>query len=311
MKKMLFFISLLACGYLYAEENEPIEEPKVYLPLFGEHETTYNIYAICGMSIERTDSLYYIGERVVDEKTYKVFVDTRFGTESLLRVTEDNSKVYLRYFDRWGSGETTEVLMFDMSLEFGDFFTYPNSDIAFMVEFVYTDEKGRKNMLLSNDIFVGWGPKVVLKFIEGVGSSAGFFDPSGEKILLCSSKDGESTYFFYNDFVDAAVGDDRDCIAYLFDREPACNFTWADVDDSSVSDDWLVYPNPFDETFYIRHETERIEQLRVYNEAGQLLLEKEVNDFTARIDFSAPPGTYYVSILTASGKQLHQKIIRQ
>jgi len=293
----------LPCG---AEEpvDDPIEEPvesKIYLPLFGEYETMYNIFTTCGVAdIVATDSLYYTGEKIVDEKTYKVFNNGYYSY--CLRTTDDNSKVYL--LDQW---RDKEVLMFDLLLEEGDYFTYPEG-LSFQVESVYIDKKGRKNILLSH---YNWYDEVLLKFIEGVGSSAGFFDSSGFDVLLCSTKDGESTYFYYNDFQYEAAWDKRSCVAYVFSQKPACSFRWVDVDDASLSGDWLVYPNPFSETFYVRHETERIEQLCVYNEAGQLILKKEINDTEARIDLSAPPGVYYVSIITETGKRYHKKMIKQ
>jgi len=280
------------------------EQTKTYLPLFGEYETSYNIFINCGIvDIEMTDSLYYTGEQIIDGKTYKTFKDYYY-----LRATEDNSKVYLRYQDYWGNGEWKEVLMFDLSLEKGDSFIFPNSEDSFIVQSVTIEKSGRKHILLRAKSEYS---SMYLKFIEGVGSSAGFFDPSGKGVLLCSSKDGESTYFFYNDFWSVHIGDKRDCIARLFKREPVCSFKSVDVDDASLSGDWLIYPNPFSEAFYVRHETEQIEQLRVYNEAGQLILEKEINDTEAHIDLSAPPGTYYVSIITETGKQHHKKVIRQ
>ena len=282
-------------------EEEPIEEPTVYLPLFGEYETTYNVFTSCGIAdIENTDSLYYTGEQVIDGKTYKTFSDYYY-----LRVADDNSKVYLRYHEFWGSGEWKEVLLFDLSLEVGDTFTYPYSEREFIVTGV-GKKTGRRTIFLNSD--TGYGV-IYLKFIEGVGSSAGLFDPWGEGILLCSSKDGESTYFYYDDFRKEGERDIRDCFSYLF-QEPACSFNWVDVDDASLSGDWLVYPNPFSEAFYVLHQTERIEQLRIYNEAGQLILEKEINDVEAHIDLSAPPGVYYVSIITESGKRYHKKMVK-
>jgi len=292
-------MAVLPCGAEEPEE-EPIEEPTVYLPLFGEYETTYNIFINCDIAdIEMTDSLYYTGEQIIDGKTYKAFSGNKY-----LRVTDDNSKVYLRYHDYWGDGEWKEVLMFDLSLKKGDSFTFPNGK-TFIVEGV--SQTGRKFFyLVANKSTY---PEY-LKFIEGVGSSAGFFDPSGNSVLLCSSKDGESTYFYRDDFQHEGRWDSRSCVASLFRGEPACSFNWVDVDDASMFGGWLAFPNPFSEAFYVRYETERIEQLRVYNEAGQLILEKEINDTEARIDLSTPPGTYYVSIITETGKRYHKKMVK-
>jgi len=118
----LLFVGMvvLPCG---AEEpvDDPIEEPvesKIYLPLFGEYETSYNIYVSCEMAgIDVTDSLCYKGEQVIDGKTYKAF-----NADMYLRVTDDNSKVYLRYKTYWGDSEWKEALMFDLSLEKGGLF---------------------------------------------------------------------------------------------------------------------------------------------------------------------------------------------
>ena len=298
--------------YATGRAEEPVE-PHVYLPLFGENETSYNVYTETYHEVG-TDSICYVEDKIVNGLTYKYFESKKVfcGGSYLIRTTEDNSKVYCLDDDL-----EEEILTFDLSLKKGDHFTYyhPSGEIDCTVDTVYIDKLDRKNIHLSSHDH--YDP-VYLVFIEGIGSSAGiFYNRNYYSIfgtfLLCSWKDGAASYHFYEDISNIKEINEEYrnyWPLYLLDWSPFCSMLIINTEDIALSGDWLIYPNPFADTFYIENNMESICSVSMFDSIGKLILQKGINDMNAQIYLSAPAGTYHVYIITETGKRYHQKIVK-
>jgi len=293
--------------------DDPIEEPvepEVYQPLFGEYMTSYNVtYTV--FDSYGTDSIYYVGEQVIEDVVYKAFEHqgglTWYGNMSrqFIRAIEDNAKVYCYHPEL-----EKEVLIFDLTLEVGDMFdlyglgVYSIEPVCFTVDSVYIDKKGRKNVWLTD------GYHFYFQFIEGVGSTMSLFLNSlntllGYPVLLCSKKDDMSSYFYYDDSRDlyeiwsGAPTDEK--------GQPSCRLTYINVEDTTPGS-LSVFPNPFSESVCIENPDEELKILTLYDQSGRQVFREEVEGFSVCIEPNLPLGAYALVIETASGKKYSKKI---
>jgi len=86
------------------------------------------------------------------------------------------------------------------------------------------------------------------------------------------------------------------------------SLVFAGTNDITTLPPLSIFPNPSGGVFTIQSK-EKFSQLRIYNPLGECVLKKE---FEKTFELSdQPPGIYYAEVITATGKVLVQKIIRE
>ncbi|MDZ4682027.1 MAG: T9SS type A sorting domain-containing protein [Saprospiraceae bacterium] len=113
--------------------------------------------------------------------------------------------------------------------------------------------------------------------------------------------DGQNWFLcqFHNDLMDFGQNDNIcDGISNVIGQE-------------ALKTTYSIVPNPFTKSFFVRSEhSEAIHYLRIFNMAGQVVLEKEQ---PSRIVDAGRllPGLYYIEIISKSGEQHFVRAVRQ
>lgn len=113
--------------------------------------------------------------------------------------------------------------------------------------------------------------------------------------------DGQNWFFcqFQNDLMDFELDDNL------------CNGISGVIGQETAKPVFTIFPNPFSETVFLRPESsEAIQYLRVFNTAGQVVLEKEKPSLA--IDAGRLiRGMYYFQIISKSGEQVFVRAVKQ
>lgn len=229
--------------FLFAIAN--ILQAQPYQSIFGANQTSWKITFV-NLGIEETDSLYTVGDTVINNLTYKK-IYTTLQQRILCYLREDslNSKLFSI---EWQDG--IERLIMDLNAVVGDSFNFNIANNGFhTIDTIYYSS-GRK-ILEFNNSSSRWNES--FRFIEGVGPSMSFVYQAPtlntEPYIICSYKDGTINYSTSN-----------------------FNFAGCDLITNihgppiPVSD-LKLFPNPVTDKFYYKN-TLNINEVILINELG-------------------------------------------
>ncbi|MDD2798143.1 MAG: T9SS type A sorting domain-containing protein [Bacteroidales bacterium] len=197
MKTKLFAILLLAMMSFLTTNAQ------TYQPIFGTN-STYFTTLFGGDDLLRVQK-----DTLVDGQVYKVF-----PRGDLVRVTSDNSKVYVRPTDPYYSYNQKEYLIMDLNMKLGDFFilndsiTYNSIYKSGTIDTLVVDSvyylHGLKHIRFDRVMLYdfNWvGVDYKFEFIEGVGTTIGFnYRPAyygayfNDSPIICYFKDDAKFY---------------------------------------------------------------------------------------------------------------------
>jgi hypothetical protein len=223
---------------------------QIYQSVFGQDSTTWNnFYELPDVGINVRYSV--VGDTDINSISYKkLYNNWSYSIDGFLREDSTRSKLYLYY-----SALDSEYLVEDLNHQIGDAIFYQGEIVT--IDSIYYLEN-RKH-LRTNTFMFQWPLEYVrLEFIEGVGPTSGFFlspfnSISFSGILLCHSRDTESTFIFSDTAYD-------------------CNYNWLGIHDISFGEKLILFPNPA--------QSEIVAEL---NEQTQLNLDYLITDMSNKI----------------------------
>lgn len=287
-KRMKNFLLWL---YFFALTTQ-ICQAQPYESIFGEESTSWNVFGANSLS-SWTDSIYSQNDSVISGTTYKVIQSKGSFPDTVYFAREDTITGKLYYAKK---GDTTEILVMDLSLNPGDSFfieTHSGSSMpeTWRVDSVFTDT-GRKHI----ELIHGSTPEKIT-FIEGIGPSAGILYPESPSFiipeLICTWKNGNQT-FANPDF------DNR------------CNAgSWSTAEDlqSHKENSITLYPNPTRNEIRIAgNESEQFKEYRILSIDGRLVKSGRLNNEKVIQAGELSPGLYVVVLLHDEGS-ITRKIV--
>lgn len=276
-----------------------------YQSLFGSNNASWNIVKgnLWGSG---TDSLYTVSDTVINGKTYKkiayqdITETPSFPLVGFLR--EDSTQGKAWFFN---SADTTEYLIMDLSLNWGDTFYMGGSWNSipgyFPVDSIWTS-LGRKHVRV--DHYIPWfnnGVSDKLIFIEGVSTNIGIayqtFDIMNFPFLLCSHKDGLPIY--QND--DSVLNG-------------ACVYTTVGINEELNVSNIKLYPNPSSNHLMIENlgqqKSKVVIELRTID--GKIAITQKASSFEKIMvnTTELPAGIYFVMVKDAEQTLTTQKWVK-
>ena len=231
MKKFLIIVLVVIITMPYISYSQPYKAvivPDVSLWYFA-HSQMAGSFIDTIFAGQKNDSLieiWYKGEFYNWEKTLA-------GT---IRSSDNADKLWFT-----ASDETTEHLIYDISLEKGDKFDSLVSSQSDYVDTVYYIEG---NKIVEFNTYTAWNEPI--RFIEGVGPNTSLIwawkDPGFlSTFLVCSFENDIKVFETSNEgFID-------------------CNFNTISVDEHSIPN-FRIYPNPFIDQFQIIFEGNNLQE---------------------------------------------------
>lgn len=243
--KIVFSFLILSTNFTIAQ----------YQSIFGNQQTEWNFISLtCDAAF--VDS--YIHERDTTINNIEYHIINNWG---LLRESDQNSKLWYRNFH-----DDDEILIFDLSLTSGDFFTINSQD--FIVDRVY-QENGLK-IIEFDYLPPNCGFYEHLKFKEGTGPNLGYkfsltADDYETKLLRCQTKDSITINYLEQ------FGFGAEC------RSDLVNTKEIDLEEIKIS------PNPFSEKLTIQFVDNRFRTIEIYNLNGVKILDQNTSLESANI----------------------------
>jgi hypothetical protein len=220
--------------------------------------------------------IWYTGEFVNRERTYA----------GSIRTNDDNSKL-------WYVNDETETLIFDLTLEKGDTFSYPGESV--IVDSVYYND-GRK-IIEFNKVTNFDEP---LKFIEGCGPN---------NTILCEWKDP------YLSFPLLMCQFTLDELVYSISNSyfVNCELNTISVNKIKLSE-IAIFPNPFNSHLQIKAlhiDNNILTEVRIFSHEGRLVHQEFVMFYGEEIlDLSdLCPGIYFISLISDRFR-MNNKVIK-
>lgn len=292
IKQLLFsFITIILCSSILRSQNyASLVKENVYWDVLEGN--SQNLYIYDGGSRYFFDGDTLIGNQLYSKLFYHPFnavynpypsfyVDTSTVIFSNY-IREDTSARKTYILEPWNPNE---VLMFDFSLNIGDTLnsTYTTDGTPIVVNTI-TNE-----ILLNGAIRKKWTFDNGHFYIEGIGSSQGFFSP---------------TFTLLGAWLETNCVNDNN--VHLYGNR--C-FTILGLSEAQVSDSALkVYPNPVKDRLIVEGAIANPVDFKLYNLYGQIILTKKLSSSVVEIDVSnLPKGMYMLSIHGEDS----QKIIKQ
>ena len=198
---------------------------QVYQSVFGTDSTNWNIfYEIVDAGINIKNSI--VGDTDINSVSYKkLYYENWFiSNDHFMREDSTHSKLYL-----YDLSIDSEYLVMDLSHQVGDTILYNHYTYAdtIVIDSIYYSE-GRKH-LRTNNFLYQWPISERLEYIEGVGPTCGLILTSSSislsGILLCHSRDTESTFIFPDSTYD-------------------CNYYWMGIENLKSRLKLDLFPNP-------------------------------------------------------------------
>ena len=308
MKKTLFLISLLACGYIiYAQTpNTIVNDNSLWATLsygVGYDDVRHEEIACC----VETQYIYFEGDSTVASVSYKkVFscndrLRENIKYEGLIREQEQKT-----YFIPVNSEK--EYLLYDFSLKKGDTFKYikphvvpeyeyPVSLYVKHVDFVKINGVQLKRIQLTWDSDPN--ASVCAAWIETIGSSNGLFEPGnvlnpdGWRVLLCCSQNHELVY--KNPAYSECYYDNPDDVV----------FNLGDVvfmqTEAVTTNDCGIFPNPVDDIINISCLNNAISRIEILDNLGRRIFSQTGDK---PIDISTFPKGVYLLKMHDTNKQV-------
>ena len=264
-----------------------------YQSFFGKDKTTYHIFdrvstkgSVLG---EGTTSQYEINTN--DTVTICDTAYLHYYGMFLVREDTNTGKIFRRIADK-------EYLICDMSLNEGDTFTLPiyeprnwYSEMGYLliVDSV-TEDNGKKVIYFAPieddniSTFFGYFFGVSLKFIEGIGPSYGPFGCINIfyqlPVLLCVDKEDSTS---------------EEDTTYVLFPHLGCEQHGGGIEENKKSI-LQIYPNPVNTTFRVilSDLVQKIGELKIYNNFGQLLYQNLTHLSDEPVDVSHFPNGFYI-----------------
>lgn len=269
MKKWIYILIVLFfnLGFLKSQTYKPVVKQDTSVWLFAVGQLSFSI-----------DSFYAKGEK---NGYIEIFYNgdqfnTQIGYWGDIRSNTENSKLWLKAPD-----DTSEVLIYDISLNKGDSFYHVRFNVYIIVDSIYF-LNGLKH--IEFNIGTEWKDKV--QFIEGVGPNQTLFWPwlSSNQYVVCKYE--------------------KDSLIY---HTPNENFRYCkgintyNIDKYNFREDIIIFPNPFNNYLFIQL-PDYIENkdviVKIMNLTGKIVFKKnKVEDKEIFIDTSfLKSGIYIVSV---------------
>ncbi|MEX0998330.1 MAG: T9SS type A sorting domain-containing protein [Flavobacteriaceae bacterium] len=263
-----------------------------YLPMLEEDqiwsvEINYEPFGDDFPSYTQVEQVYVEDDIEINGQIYKRVYSNPNTSSCLLR--EENGIIY-KITDQ---NTMDEVIMYDFTLETGDIFVFSYENNVYCsysgdnngleeMEVVNTSiqfiaDENRKVIEFEND---GYGLSEV--WIEGIGSNRGFdpfnitIDITGLNKLICFTKD--NTTYFFNDATD-------------------CGFLHLpEVFKNKI----VLYPNPVTSKSKLQlPEVAKINSIKIYNPAGKIIKEENINTTSFTINASQfKSGLYFYQVFS-------------
>ena len=225
-----------------------------YQSFFGDSST---YWTSVGSGLQRvnewTDSIVYRKDTVFEGLSYKIvsywrgYPDNFYNSDFLLREDTTNGKLWRRYFS-----DSLDELMADISLNVGDQFLMPISQLSAIVDSVYY-LNSRKHVRLNSGF-----QSIPVEFIEGVGPSCSFFWKS---VMLCQYKDNLPNY-----------------VLNAPKYPSVCNVYQLNVDELTSKEGITIYPNPASGFVKIKTNTlKQVSRISINDVLGRLVATKDVH----------------------------------
>lgn len=299
MKTTLFLISILLQSIVLIGQS--------YQSIFSADTTRWNVYE-CAPDAGGTIVYYSYSDTLINEKTYHIIYRERiYSADQKLRlrhrlcgfVNEDtiNGKYW---FLKIHDNEQKEVLFMDLNLSKGDSmaiirdFRYMWTD-SVVVDSVYY-ENDRK-IITINQTHVDCYDAYDLKFIEGIGSTNGFYmgesyEEPESYTLICKIENGIKTYTHNNDWF-------RNC----YHDEGAA------VNDSDFDNKISLFPNPSQRKISIEvNEFGSDLSYTIINSQGQLISKGDLSAGSNELDFDKN-GIFFITISDEKFQTIKKVII--
>jgi hypothetical protein len=211
---------------------------------------------------------------------------------------EDNKRIYMV-----PPGESQERLLYDFNnLQIGDtinhWWTYDEnyeSNVISRIDSIQLyDGSMRKQYCLGDTSYMS--PTC---FIEGIGSTAGFFSHMNQSLEYSSTLDCFRVGFEHLWSYDA-IGYTT-CGRYRLDAEEAPENSFA----------INMYPNPANDILHIASDVDLSAQATIYNTLGQTQTQAELFGNQHSIDISGlADGIYYLHLQTPKGEKVSYKFVK-
>lgn len=265
-----------------------------YIPMLGETNEWYEWHSY--VEGAETFIFYTKKDTVLNGKNYKVIgVKGRGNEYGFIREDTFDHKVYMLGYQ---AIDTFEITRYDFSLEENDSIELYDLNYKVIgnyfvdsVRMINTLAGPRRAIYLINR---QWNFDNKLVWVEGVGSLGSievpFASPYHQFGLNCYFKDGIKVFE-----------------SELASNYDTCMIGWSNVEDQPVTQNILVYPNPVKDILYFDFDYPSGDNffLCVYNSAGRIIIEKEINgmDHTG-IDLSRYlPGLYFYRLINLNKSQ--------
>ncbi|WP_052595021.1 T9SS type A sorting domain-containing protein [Aureispira sp. CCB-QB1] len=213
------------------------------------------------------NKLFYHPLIVVYNPSPSFYLDTSITIfKTYIREDTNARKTYI--LEPW---ETSEVLMFDFSLNIGDTLnsTYTTDGSPIVVDTI-TNE-----VLLNGVIRKKWMFDNGHFYIEGIGSSQGFFSP---------------LFTFFGFWLEMNCVNDNNVLIY----GNGC-FRILEVEEVNVFETSLrAYPNPVKDRLIVEQEEMDLVECKLFDLYGRMLLQKKIFSKVEEIDLSDFPQGMYI-----------------
>ena len=190
-------------------------------------------------------------------------------------------------------GINNDTLLYDFDLQIGDTLKnwYLTDNYHFIVdslEYVILGGKSRKKFYL-DDLCGGATDPVI---IEGIGSNFGLLSS-----MICYMDLSYSLLCM------------KDSLQTIYpDSSYICDLVTSIEEHQSKVEEIQIYPNPTTGSFLIE-DMERIENIQLYNNLGQLVKEVETHD--GSINIKENSGIYFLKVIYNDGKVAFGKVVKQ
>ncbi len=297
--KTLLIISICLTMILYSQAQ--------YQSIFGQNSTQW-VFEWHNLGIDEQDTIYVEKDTVAFGHNWKKIMVTRYQQQfngGLLREDTTIGKVWYKGLKfQQSSRDTTQVIVFDYSLNINDTFDIGNGWSAFQstttentVDSIYY-LNGKKYIRFKGLYSPGVPPENYL-FIEGISGNLGILWKAsnvgglGTPYLLCSYKDGIKT-------------------SYVNQRHNGnCNVFGANNlnDYETLSKLISIFPNPaFNDLYFELSDGLKVEKINVFDLQGRRIF---IHGNNRNIDISPlSSGTYFIQFITIDHLKINKKIIK-
>lgn len=221
-------MKIIKCTFLISAIFTQVfsSQAQTYEPVMGQDSTSFYLYneiIDAGFTID-----YEFNESESVEDKIHWLGQSLYGYEDIILIEDTlNSQLFLNT----NNNDTTDYLIYDMSLELGDTFYLQIQDWGsteyIIVESVYEIEN-RKNIVF-NVIFPYW-PTDSLRFVEGIGPNA-FISPLLDAVVYTGTNLNDNEYnYMYSGILNCKY---KDGVEEYRIREE-CNYYWTNIQEKQL-----------------------------------------------------------------------------